>query len=130
MIDKDENPEIDNQALNMASQAQKKDLGPEELKQAAQDYAAKAKENEQGPMPKVDMNTFILSLSSSVLVHLGEVPDPDSGQTSLNLDMARHTIDILGMLEKKTKGNLTQDEEDLLKNLLFELRVKYVQKSG
>lgn len=103
----------------------------EKREEAAEAFASTAREREQqeGPMPKVDMNTFILSLSSSVLVQLGEVCDPDSGQTCQNLDIARHTIDILGLLEQKTKGNLTPDEETLLKNVLFELRMKYVQKA-
>jgi hypothetical protein len=110
--------------------AQEQDVpGQGERKQAAQAYADKARQEDSGPMPKVDMNTFILSLSSSVLVHLGEVPDPESGQSSQNLPMARHTIDILGMLEQKTKGNLEPDEDALLKNVLFELRMKYVQKA-
>ncbi len=106
-------------------------VSKEKRQEAAKAFASTAREREQqeGPMPKVDMNTFVLSLSSSVLVQLGEVCDPDSGQTCQNLDIARHTIDILGMLEQKTRGNLTPDEETLLKNVLFELRMKYVQKA-
>lgn len=106
-------------------------VSKEKRQEAANAFASTAREREQqeGPMPKVDMNTFVLSLSSSVLVQLGEVCDPDSGQTCQNLDIARHTIDILGMLEQKTRGNLTPDEETLLKNVLFELRMKYVQKA-
>ena len=96
-------------------------------------HAYQAKKEQNSPydnLPKVDMNTFLLSLSSSAMVHLGEVPEPESGNTSINLGMARHTIDVLGMLEEKTQGNLTSDEEDLLKNILFELRMKYVQKAS
>ncbi|MFO7718358.1 MAG: DUF1844 domain-containing protein, partial [Desulfohalobium sp.] len=73
--------------------------------------------------------TFVMSLSSSVLAHLGEVPDPESGQKTINLDMARHTINLLSMLEEKTAGNLTSEEERQLRDILFELRMKYVQKS-
>jgi hypothetical protein len=104
---------------------------PEERKEAAQAYEDKAKEQaRQDPLPKVDMNTFILSLSSSAMVHLGEVNDPESGKNQLDLNLARHTLDMLAMLEEKTKGNLSADEEGLLKNILFELRMKYVQKAG
>ena len=78
-------------------------------------------------MPKVDFSTFVMSLSSSALVHLGEIPDPDSGAYAVNIEMAQHTIDILTMLECKTKGNLELDEEQLLKDILFEVRIKYVQ---
>ncbi len=113
--------------LEFADQEQQ--VGQQEQKKAEHAYEAKTQETEQGPMPQVDLNTFILSLGSSVLTHLGEVPDPSTGQTSQNLDMARHTIDIMGLLEEKTRGNLTQDEDNLLKNLLFELRMKYVQKT-
>jgi hypothetical protein len=101
---------------------------PEERREAAEKYTEKVTGSPHEPMPKVDMSTFIMSLSSSVLVYLGEVPDPDSGETSCNMDMARHTIDLLGMLEEKTKGNLTPEEEEMLNNILFELRMKYVQR--
>ncbi len=99
------------------------------FQEAEKAYKEKKKEQETGePLPRVDMNTFILSLSSSVLVYLGEVPDPVTGKINKNLEMARQTIDLLGLLEEKTKGNLTEDEERLLKDVLFDLRVKYVQK--
>lgn len=98
---------------------------------AKQAYQTKKEQNSPyDTLPKVDMNTFLLSLSSSAMVHLGEVPEPESGNTNINLGMARHTIDVLGMLEEKTQGNLTSDEEELLKNILFELRMKYVQKAS
>jgi hypothetical protein len=80
------------------------------------------------PMPKVDLSTFVLSLSSSALVHLGEVPEPETGLMTLDLPMAKHTIDVLSMLEEKTRGNTSHDECRLLKDILFELRMKYVQK--
>ncbi len=102
---------------------------PEEQREAAEKYTEKVTGSPYEPMPKVDMSTFIMSLSSSVLVYLGEVPDPETGEkTTCNMDMARHTIDLLGMLEEKTKGNLTPDEREMLNSILFELRMKYVQK--
>ena len=120
----------DQESQQSGSQDQEK-VSREKRQKAAEAFASTAKEREhqEGPLPKVDLNTFVLSLSSSVLVQLGEVCDPNSGQTCQNLDIARHTIDILGMLEQKTRGNLTPDEETLLKNVLFELRMKYVQKA-
>ncbi|MCF8104071.1 MAG: DUF1844 domain-containing protein [Desulfohalobiaceae bacterium] len=98
-----------------------------EIKDAYQ--AASAEKKKKSPLPKVDFNTFVLSLSSSVMVYLGEVNDPGTGETDQDLDMARHTIDMLDMLEKKTKGNLDPDEERLLKNILFEMRMKFIQKT-
>ncbi|ACV69688.1 DUF1844 domain-containing protein [Desulfohalobium retbaense] len=98
-----------------------------EAKEAYDSQASK--DGQETMMPQVDWTTFIMSLSSSVLAQLGEVPDPESGQKGINLDMARHTINILGMLEEKTAGNLTPEEERQFKDILFELRMKYVQKS-
>lgn len=116
------------QAHSFSEQIRNKETSQRERSKMAAAYQAKTKDSEGIPLPKVDMNTLILSLSSSILVNLGEVPDPESNQLNENLDLARHTIDVLAMLEEKTKGNLTKDEEDLLKNVLFELRMKYVQK--
>jgi hypothetical protein len=81
-------------------------------------------------LPQVCFSTLILSLSSSALVHLGEVPDPETGKPMENLVLAKHTIDILAMLAEKTKGNLSAEEANLLKDMLFELRMKYVQKAS
>ena len=80
-------------------------------------------------LPQLDFATFVLSMSSSALVHLGEVPEPESGQVMENVLAAKQTIDILCMLESKTKGNLTAQEARLLRDMLFELRMKYVQKA-
>lgn len=77
-------------------------------------------------LPDIDFATFALSLASNVLVQLGEMPDPDTGKVLPNLPLAKQTIDILAMLQEKTKGNLTDAEEKLLKTLLYDLRVKYV----
>ena len=79
-------------------------------------------------MPQVTFSTFILSLASSALVQLGEVPNPESGVTQEDLLMAKHTIDILSMLENKTKECLDADEFRLLEGLLYDLRMKYVMK--
>ena len=80
-------------------------------------------------LPQLDFGTFVLSMSSSALVHLGEVPEPESGQLMENVLAAKQTIDILCMLQSKTKGNLTDQEARLLRDMLFELRMKYVQKA-
>ena len=81
------------------------------------------------PMPEVSFATFILSLASSGLVQLGEVPDPETGVIGENLLMAKHTIDILKMLQNKTKACLNEEESTLLEGLLYELRMKYVLKA-
>lgn len=79
-------------------------------------------------LPQVTFSTFILSLSSSALVHLGEVPEPETGEVKPNLPLAKHTIDILAMLKCKTKNCLDEDEKRLLEGILYELRMKYVMK--
>jgi Domain of unknown function (DUF1844) len=80
-------------------------------------------------LPGVDFATFVLSLSHSALVHLGEAPNPDTGGVEKNLALARQTIDLIAMLEDKTKGNLTGDEERLVGQILFDLRMRYVELS-
>ena len=79
-------------------------------------------------LPEVTFSTFVLSLASSALVQLGEVPDPETGHVVFDLRMAKHSIDILTMLQKKTRECLDSDEARLLEGLLYELRVKYVMK--
>ncbi|MDY6988161.1 MAG: DUF1844 domain-containing protein [Thermodesulfobacteriota bacterium] len=83
--------------------------------------------DEEFQLPEVNFATFVFSLSSSAILHFGEIPDPATGDKNTNLPMAKHTIDILGMLEKKTEGNLTEDEFQLLKNILYDLRMRYVK---
>lgn len=78
------------------------------------------------PLPEVNFSTFIISLASSALVGLGEVPDPATGQMQKDLLLARHNIDILEMLRQKTRGCLESQEARLLESLLCELRFKYV----
>ncbi len=78
-------------------------------------------------LPKIDFSGFILSLYSTGLVELGNVEDPSTGKKIKNLELAQHTIDMIAMLEEKTRGNLTNDEENLLKTLLSELRLAYVK---
>lgn len=84
---------------------------------------------ESGPMPKVTFSTFILSMGSSAMVHLGEVPEPNTGQITENLPLAKHTIDIISMLKDKTARCVDADEARLLEGLLYELRMKYICKS-
>ncbi|MCG8553115.1 MAG: DUF1844 domain-containing protein [Desulfobacterales bacterium] len=81
----------------------------------------------ESPLPKIDFSSFILSLYSSGLVQLGTVEDPSTGKKTKDLAMAKHTIDMIAMLQEKTSGNLTDDEKNLLKALLSELRMAYVE---
>jgi hypothetical protein len=79
---------------------------------------------------EIDFTTFVISLGSSAFVHLGEVPHPETQAPATDLILAKQTIDILGMLQAKTRGNLTPEEEKLLEHLLLDLRLRYVEKSS
>ncbi|MDJ0722615.1 MAG: DUF1844 domain-containing protein [Desulfobacterales bacterium] len=81
-------------------------------------------------LPPIDFSTFVISLNSSALVQLGILEEPGTGQKTKNLALAKQTIDILAMLEEKTKGNLNRDEENILKSLLYDLRMLYVKEKG
>lgn len=79
---------------------------------------------------RVDFRTFIISIGTSAMLHLGEIPDPDRGAPVVNLELARSTIDLLDLLKQKTAGNLTDDEAQTLDGLLYDLRLRFVARSG
>lgn len=79
-------------------------------------------------LPTADLQFFLSSLSMQTLVALGELPHPATGRQEEDLEQARYLIDVLGMLQQKTKGNLSGEESALLESLLYELRMKYVSK--
>ena len=91
------------------------------------DEAKKPEAHAAEALPRVDFATFVLSLSHSAIVHLGEAPNPETGSVEKNLPLARQTIDLIAMLDEKTKGNLTGDEERLIGQILFDLRMRYVE---
>lgn len=81
------------------------------------------------PLPPLDFAAFILTLHTNALVHLGMVPNPGSQKTHKDLDLARQTIDLIAMLETKTKGNLDGQEAELVKEVLYSLRMQFVAAS-
>ena len=89
--------------------------------------AAQDQEETDYQLPEINFATFIFSLNHSVLVHLGVMDDPSTGKKARNLPIAKQTIDILGMLEEKTQGNLTEDEAKMLKSILYDLRMIYIK---
>jgi hypothetical protein len=91
---------------------------------------SKAEQQKKYTLPKIDFATFVLSINSSALVQLGLIEDPASGQKTKSLPMAKQTIDLLAMLEEKTRGNLNADEENILKSILYELRMLYVKEKA
>jgi hypothetical protein len=75
----------------------------------------------------VTFSTFLLGLSTQALLHLGEIPNPMSNQVETDLGAAKHVIDILGVLETKTRGNLDEGEQQLVTSVLYDLRMRYVE---
>ncbi len=79
--------------------------------------------------PEPDFNFFITSLALQASIGLAQVPNPATNKTEEDLPQAKFLIDTIGMLKEKTKGNLTQEETNLLENLLYELRMSYISKN-
>ncbi len=115
--DVDEKPETD------AAQAADR----ESARRVSQEQPTGEKHEEELQLPEINFPTFVASLNASALVHLGVIDDPATGIKSKNLPMAKQTIDILSMLQQKTEGNLTKEETDMLKNILYDLRITYVK---
>lgn len=78
-------------------------------------------------LPEVTFTTLIMSLNTSALFHLGDLQDPETGQTGRDLVLAKHTIDTLQLLKDKTKGNLIDKEDELLGHVLADLKLRYVK---
>jgi hypothetical protein len=108
---------------------------PEDAEKAADkpggepDPSAGNTASEKG-IPPIDFPSYILSYYTQGLVLLGEVPNPYTNKKEEDVEAARHTIDILSLLEQKTKGNLSQDEKQLLESVLYELRMKFMAKTN
>lgn len=101
----------------------------ERLAQKESEQAAKKPAGARGPhdMPPADFRTLVGSLATQALLYLGAFPDPETGRAVVAFDLAQHYIDLLGLLETKTKGNLTKDEEGELTGVLQELRMRFVE---
>jgi hypothetical protein len=98
----------------------------EEAKKEVPEAQTPKKEAEHPPLPEISFNSLIFSLSSTVLFHLGEIADPQSGKKTKDLPLAKHTIDTIAMLKEKTEGNLTEEEKKFIENILTDLRWRYV----
>ncbi|MDP3702850.1 MAG: DUF1844 domain-containing protein [Candidatus Omnitrophota bacterium] len=81
-------------------------------------------------LPEARLDLFIQGLAMEALIGLGDIPHPTTRKQAINLPHAKYLIDLLGVLEEKTKGNLSVDEERLFKDLLYQLRTRYLTKSG
>ncbi len=83
------------------------------------------------PQPQLSFTAFVLSLASTAAIHFGDLPDPISGARSeTNLEGAAQMIEILSLMEVKTRGNLTAEEREMLNQVLYELRMRFVEATG
>lgn len=96
---------------------------------AASAAPAEAVHNAYGPEPEMTFGAFLVGLSTQALMLLGDIADPETGQAAPDLPAAQQVIDILGMLQRKTRGNLDREEAQLIETILFELRMKYVERT-
>lgn len=124
--DADEKPEDDEKKEETESPSTDEQATQED----AQEHATAADQAEEAQFPEINFPTFVASLNASALVHLGVIDDPAAGQKTKNLPMAKQTIDILSMLESKTEGNLNPEEENMLKNVLYDLRIMFVKEKS
>ena len=103
-----------------AAARQTPDEAPEEAPETAQEM----------PQPEITFTSFLISLSSSAFIHLGDIPDPATGETNQDLPLAKQTIDLLGLLREKTRNNLREEEEKLFDHLLYDLRMRYLKETS
>ena len=106
---------------------EKTDTLADAAKDAAKEEPGERKKTSDEPLPEINFSTFVISLSTQVLMHLGEIPDPISGKMESDLAVAKQMIDIIGMLRQKTQGNLDAGEQKLIDDVLFDLRMRYVE---
>jgi len=89
--------------------------------------AEAARASQEEALPEINFSAFVISLSTQVLMNLGEIASPITGQVETDVPVAKQMIDILAMLKDKTRGNLNASEDRLIEDILFDLRMKYVE---
>jgi len=121
----------DRRAFDTEGKVREEEEPKEEAKQEAkqEEKAGEHEEAQSSSLPEVNFSSFILSLSSSILLHLGEIADPQSGEKKKDLALAKQTIDIITLLQEKTTGNLTEEEKNLLEHILYDMRMRFVKAS-
>lgn len=101
--------------------------GKPEIKQSVADQQRSEDDFEY---PPINFTNFVLSLHTSALFHFGDIPDPTSGKAQKSLPAVKQTIDMLDMINEKTKGNLNEQENNLLQGVLYELKMRFVKENG
>lgn len=98
-----------------------------DIKDQVKKEVGTCEEAEENLFPELTFSTFLLSLSTSALVCLGELPDPVNNEKNVNLPLAKQTISIIEILKEKTEGNLSEDEDRLIDGILYDLHIRYVK---
>lgn len=102
----------------------------EEKPEVKKNVKNKPIQEEEFDYPPITFSNFVLSLSTSAFLHFGDFPDPISGKAQKDLRAAKQTIDMLDMINEKTKGNLDDQEKNLIQGVLYELKMRYVKENG
>ena len=111
--------------------ARKEAEGESQVKEGGRiEEPSKEDMKQEVPLPEISFINLIFSLSTSVLIQLGEIQDPVTQQLAKNLPLAKQTIDLIGMLKEKTKGNLNPEEEKFIEHILYDLRMRYIKAAG
>ena len=98
----------------------------EPVRPSGGEAGARPAERSAEALPEINFSTFVISLSTQALMHLGEIADPLSGKAETDLPVAKQMIDILSLLQVKTRGNLDSGEQQMLEDILYDLRLRYV----
>jgi len=121
----------DKRLFDESGEARKEDLEKEASVEEKAEKTSPEKEEQSNSqeeyLPEVTFSSFVLSLSTTVMYHLGDFPDPATKKANRNLGAAKQTIDMLNMIKDKTVGNLDSDEKQLLEGMLYELMMRYVK---
>ena len=112
------------------SEEEKAKIKEEEAARQAAAAAGQAEAPKDMPVPEITFTSFLISLGSSAFIHLGDIPDPATGEVKKDVPLAKQTIDLLGLLREKTRNNLLEEEEKLFEHLLYDLRMRYVKETS
>lgn len=128
-IDSDWKSQAQAEKQRLTEEARKKEQAATGAPQTAKPQAASAAGARGRQLPPADFRTLVSTMVTQAMFAMGMIPDPQTGRRMASLDMARHHIDMLSVIESKTKGNLDDEETKLLTSALYELRMQYVQLS-
>jgi hypothetical protein len=120
----------DKRIFDETGESRKEELKEEETRSRATTEEGPPEKAREEYFPEVTFSSFVFSLSTTVMYHFGDFPDPVTKKAEKNLAAAKHTIDMLNMLKNKTVGNLDENEKELLEGILYELMMRYVKEKA